>query len=81
MLESAKDDEEMLNGAKSLWMLAFDNSNRKIIKSNESCMAALHKLKESENKELQKVAAGALWEIEGKRRHSANEGTYCMYLE
>ena len=74
MLETAENDDERLLGAKCLWMLAFDESNQRLMTSNESFMVALYKLRASDNKEIQKAAAGALWEIEGRSKHAVNRG-------
>lgn len=81
MLESAKNDEESLFGANCLWMLAFDDTNKRIMESNESCMALLRKLKDSENQEIQKRAAGALWEIKVDKNRHAKQGEAQIHFE
>ena len=47
-------------------MLAFDDSNKEVIKQQEGTMDTLRTLHHSQDPEVQKAAAGALWEIEGK---------------
>lgn len=69
MLQKAKDDDERLNASQTLWILAFDDENRNEIKNNESAIAELQKLVLSENTELKRAAAGALWECQGKQKH------------
>ena len=69
MLQKAKDDDEKLNASQTLWILAFDDENRNEIKNNESAIAELQKLVLSENTELKRAAAGALWECQGKQKH------------
>jgi len=70
MLEKAKTDLERLNACNTLWTLAFDEDNRKEIKSNESAILELQKLLLTKNSELKKAAAGALWECQGKEKHA-----------
>ena len=70
MLQKAHDDDERFNACNTLWTLAFDDENRKAIKGDESAMAELRKLLSSENSELRKAAAGALWESEDKEKHA-----------
>lgn len=74
MIDTARDQEESLLAAKCFWMLAFDENNQNVMRSNESCMAALHKLKASSDNETRTAASGALWEIIGKCRHTENKG-------
>ena len=70
MLQSAQDDEEKFNACNTLWTLAFDEENRKQIKNNEVAIPELKKLLTSENSEIKRAAAGALWECEGKEKHA-----------
>ena len=70
MLQKAKTEDERLNACNTLWTLAFDEENKKQIRSDESAIAELRKLLTSDNSELKRAAAGALWECEGKQRHT-----------
>ncbi|XP_020612597.1 uncharacterized protein LOC110050956 isoform X2 [Orbicella faveolata] len=70
MLQSAQDDEEKFNACNTLWTLAFDEENRKQIKGDTVAIPELKKLLTSENSEIKKAAAGALWECEGKEKHA-----------
>jgi hypothetical protein len=71
MLKAAQNDEESIAAANALWVLAFDEENKREIKKNDACMELLRKLKDSSNKKAKKAASGALWEIEGKKHHSS----------
>ncbi|PFX17112.1 uncharacterized protein LOC111341315 [Stylophora pistillata] len=73
MLQNAKDDEERVNACNTLWTLAFDEENKKNIKEDEHACAELRKLLTSNNREVKKAAAGALWEIEGKEKHAEDK--------
>ena len=78
ILKTSNDDEETASGARALWMLAFDDTNKDVIRQQEGTLDSLRALHHSTNPELQKAAAGALWEIEGKKaRNNADktEGT------
>ncbi|KAL9979651.1 hypothetical protein ACROYT_G017341 [Oculina patagonica] len=70
LLQNAKDDAEKINACNLLWTLAFDEENRKQIKNDESAIPELKKLATSENSEIKRAAAGALWECEGKEKHA-----------
>ena len=70
MLQNAKDDAEKINACNLLWTLAFDKENRKQIKNDESVIPELKKLATSENSEIKRAAAGALWECEGKEKYA-----------
>lgn len=67
--------EERVAAIKALYMLSFDEANKEMIKSDPDTMALLRSLQTSDNKEIQKVASGVLWEIEGKKKHSGSSGT------
>ena len=69
MLQKALDDEESLKASETLWTLAFDDENRKEITNNQSAIVELEKLLSSENSEVKKAAAGALWECQGREKH------------
>lgn len=76
MLSDARDEEEQIAAANVLWVLAFDQENSKSMQDDEHCMAELRKLKENQSRDVQRVASGALWEIEGKRSKLADsDGT------
>jgi len=70
MLQSAQDDEEKFNACNTLWTLAFDEENKQQIKNDKVAIPELRKLLMSENSEIKKAAAGALWECEGKEKHA-----------
>ena len=66
VINTSNEDEEKASATRALWMLAFHDSNKEKIRQEEGAMDILHRLQQSENPEVQKAAAGALWEIEGK---------------
>ena len=66
VIKTSDEDEEKASATRALWMLAFDNNNKEKVRQEEGAMDILHQLQQSENPEVQKAAAGALWEIEGK---------------
>ncbi|RMX38043.1 hypothetical protein pdam_00020147 [Pocillopora damicornis] len=70
MLQTAKDNEEKLNACNAFWTLAFDEENQREIKANEQAISELEKLLTDENIEIQRAAAGALWECNGKERYA-----------
>ena len=70
MLQNAKGDDERLNACNTLWSLAFDADNRKEIVNDDYAIFELKKLLTSENSEIKRAAAGALWECEGKEKHA-----------
>ena len=71
VIKTSKEDEEKASAIRALWMLAFHDNNKEKIRQEEGAMDILHRLQHSENPEVQKAAAGALWELEGKTaRHS-----------
>ena len=73
ILQTSHDDEEIASGTRALWMLAFDDTNKDLIKQQEGTLDTLRKLHHSANPEVQKAAAGALWEIEGKKARNKAE--------
>ena len=74
ILQTSNDDEETASGARALWMLAFDDTNKDEIRQHEGTLDTLRALHHSANSEVQKAAAGALWEIEGKKaRNNADK--------
>ena len=66
VIKTSNEDEEKASATRALWMLAFDDNNKEKVRQEEGAMDILHQLQQSENPEVQKAAAGALWEIEGK---------------
>ena len=71
VIKTSNEDEEKASAIRALWMLAFHDHNKEKIRQEEGAMDILHRLQHSENPEVQKAAAGALWELEGKTaRHS-----------
>ena len=72
VIKTSKEDEEKGCATRALWMLAFDDSNKEAIRQKEEgAMDILQQLQHSENPQVQRAAAGALWELEGKTvRHS-----------
>ena len=70
MLQTAKDNEEKLNACNAFWTLAFDEENQMEIKANEQAISELEKLLTDENIEIQRAAAGALWECNRKERYA-----------
>ena len=73
ILQTSHDDGETASGTRALWMLAFDDTNKDLIKQQEGALDTLRKLHHSTNPEVQKAAAGALWEIEGKKARNKAE--------
>ena len=73
LLQTSHDDEETASGASALWMLAFDDTNKGLIKQQEGMLDTLRKLHHSANPKVQKAVAGALWEIEGKKARNKAE--------
>ena len=71
VIKTSKEDEEKGSATRALWVLAFDGNNKEKVRQEEGAMDILHQLQQSKNSEVQKAAAGALWELEGKTaRHS-----------
>ena len=71
VIKTSKEDEEKGSATRALWMLAFDDNNKEAIRQEEGAMDILQQLQHSENPQVQRAAAGALWELEGKTvRHS-----------
>ena len=66
MITTSSDNGEKASAVKALWMLAFDENNKNLIAQQEGALDTLRQLQHSEVPDVQKGAAGALWEIEGK---------------
>ena len=64
ILQTPNDDEETESGARALWMLSFDETNKVEMSKQEGTLETLRTLQHSENFEVQRAAAGAVWEIE-----------------
>ena len=73
VIKTSKEDEEKASATRALWMLAFDDNNKEKVRQEEGAMGILHQLQHSENPEVQKAAAGALWELEGKTARQSSE--------
>ena len=70
MLQNAKGEEEKLSACNTLWTLAFDGDNKKEINNDDYAIFELKKLLTSENGQIKRAAAGALWECEGKEKYA-----------
>ena len=73
VIKTSNEDEEKASATRALWMLAFDDNNKEKVRQEEGAMDILHQLQQSENSEVQKAAAGALWELEGKTARQSSE--------
>ena len=73
VIKTSNEDEEKASATRALWMLAFDNNNKEKVRQEEGAMDILHQLQQSKNSEVQKAAAGALWELEGKTARQSSE--------
>ena len=77
MLHSANNEQEQASAAKALYVLSFNEQNRKEIETESETMEILHRLSKSENQQVKNIAEGTLWELEGKHKRAkkAAEGT------
>ena len=75
MITTSSDNGERTSAVKALWMLAFDENNKSLIAQQEGALDTLRQLQHSEDPDVQKGAAGALWEIEGKTARKQAEET------
>ena len=73
VIKTSNEDEEKASATRALWMVAFDDNNKEKIRQEEGAMDILHQLQQSKNSEVQKAAAGALWELEGKTARQSSE--------
>ena len=73
VIKTSNEDEEKASATRALWMLAFDDNNKEKVRQEEGAMDTLHQLQQSKNSEVQKAAAGALWELEGKTARQSSE--------
>lgn len=75
MIKTSGDNGEKASAVKALWMLAFDENNKNLIAQEEGALNTLRQLQHCEDPDVQKGAAGALWEIEGKTARKQAEET------
>ena len=73
VIKTSNEDEEKASATRALWMLAFADNNKEKVSQEEGAMDILHQLQQSKNSEVQKAAAGALWELEGKTARQSSE--------
>ena len=73
VIKTSNEDEEKASATRALWMLAFDDNNKEKVRQEEGAMNILHQLQQSKNSEVQKAAAGALWELEEKTARQSSE--------
>ena len=73
MLKTSSDDDERTIAAKALWMLAFDDNNKEAIRKEVGGLEILRELQRSKNPDVQKAAAGTLWELEGKTMNGSEK--------
>ena len=66
MIKTSNDNGEKASAVNALWVLAFDENNKKAIIQDKETLDILRRLQQSDDQEVQKAAAGALWELEGK---------------
>ena len=73
VIKTSREDEEKASAIRALWMLAFDDNNKEAIRQLPGALGTLRELQHSTNPEVQKAAAGAIWELEGKTSRSAGK--------
>ena len=66
IIKTSNDNSEKASAVNALWVLAFDENNKKAITQDKETLDKLRRLQQSDDPEVQKAAAGALWELEGK---------------
>ena len=66
IIKTSNDNSEKPSAVNALWVLAFDENNKKAITQDKETLDILRRLQQSDDPEVQKAAAGALWELEGK---------------
>ena len=71
LIRTSSEDEEKASATRALWMLSFDDNNKEAIRQENGAMELLRQLQQSKDTHLQKAAAGALWELEGKTARHA----------
>ena len=71
VIKTSSEDAEKVSAIKALWMLAFDDNNKKAIRQEDGAVGLLRHLQHCKDSQVQRVAAGALWEVEGKTARHA----------
>ena len=66
IIKTSNDNSEKASAVNALWVLTFDENNKKAITQDKETLDILRRLQQSDDPEVQKAAAGALWELEGK---------------
>ena len=66
IIKTSNDNSEKASAVNALWVLAFDENNKKAITQDKETLDILRGLQQGDDPEVQKAAAGALWELEGK---------------
>ena len=66
IIKTSNDNSEKASAVNALWVLAFDENNKKAITQDKETLDILRGLQQSDDPEVQKAAAGALWELEAK---------------
>ena len=66
IIKTSNDKSERASAVNALWVLAFDENNKKAITQDKEALDILRGLQQSDDPEVQNAAAGALWELEGK---------------
>eukprot|EP00794_Sanderia_malayensis_P017066 gene17066-18786_t len=65
MLTVAKTDDERIYSCKAMWMLLFDEDNKNMFKEMDG-INQIKAFSQCENRQLRKVVAGMLWELQTK---------------
>ena len=73
VLRTSKEEEEKASAVRALWMLAFDDNNKDAIRQRAGGLEMLRELQHSKDPEVQRAAAGTLWELEGKTSRTAGK--------
>ena len=71
VIKTSSEDAEKVSAIKALWMLAFDDHNKNAIRQEDGAVSLLRHLQHSKDSQIQRAAAGALWEVEGKTARNA----------
>ena len=74
VLRTSREREEKASALRALWMLAFDDNNKEAIRQEAGALKMLRQLQYSKDPEVQKAAAGALWELEVKTSRNMEKG-------
>lgn len=73
-------EQERVVVMKVLYMLLFDEVNKEMIKIDYDIMVLLYGLLILENKEIQQVVFGVMWEIEGKKEYFGILGIMIFFI-